>query len=492
MNQLRRFQLVVVVATLALIFGAVTRSTAATYIWTNTASGNFTDGGSWDPNGTPGSSDTANLPLAFTGTVTVDGSDRTVGALQTYGPGTYLVNMNSGATLATILDSITRQGNLIVSNGTVSGIAGGVNNIGGQFGLPGFVYLNGGNLIVTNAGNSFTIKQGAASLGDSIVQVNAGSTFRFSDPTVGFGLVVGADGAAGDGRAILHVNGGTAHIAGVADYSSIGRWGANKASTAVVSVASGTLNSYVGSTGQRIVVGARAGGLSGNPNSQFVNNLAQLNVSGTGTLNADGYGLFVGRNTEQSPGEFNVTGGTANLGGAYVGNFGKLSQSAGVVTYTSRRDFLNESDDSAQHLFMTGGLTRFQGITDGTMTIDMGDATAGNVLGNGFYNVEFGGNDMSPFTITLPNIFYGRGTASGGNGIIGDAIMDLTVWTNTTVIYNAVTYSGTNGPNSLYTFASLAQTWGWDVFVAIPEPTTTMLSGLGALVVIYARRHRRA
>ncbi|MFZ4695836.1 MAG: PEP-CTERM sorting domain-containing protein, partial [Verrucomicrobiia bacterium] len=161
--------------------------------------------------------------------------------------------------------------------------------------------------------------------------------------------------------------------------------------------------------------------------------------------------------------------------------------------FNAKYQFLNEATDSAQHLFMTGGLTLFQGISASSMTINMGGASAGNVLGHGFYNVQFGSNGGSLFTIILSNAFYGCGTAIGGNGTFGDGIKDLVIWTNTVINYNTVTYSGTSGPNSLMDFATLATPWGWDISVgAIPEPTVVGLIGLGGLLVGFARFRRRA
>ena len=162
----------------------------------------------------------------------------------------------------------------------------------------------------------------------------------------------------------------------------------------------------------------------------------------------------------------------------------------GVLRFTGKSQFLNESTDSGQHLFMSGGLTLFQGISSNQMTINMGGASAGNLLGQGFYNVQFGGDSMSPFQINLTNEFFGRGTASGGNGILRDGIMDLGIWTNTTILYSGTTYAGTNGPNSLYSFASLAQTWGWDAFVIVPEPSVASIFASTGLLVWFARRRR--
>ncbi|MFZ4696079.1 MAG: PEP-CTERM sorting domain-containing protein, partial [Verrucomicrobiia bacterium] len=97
------------------------------------------------------------------------------------------------------------------------------------------------------------------------------------------------------------------------------------------------------------------------------------------------------------------------------------------------------------------------------------------------------------FTINLVSNFYGRGNASGGNGLFGDGIMDLVIWTNTSINYNSVLYSGTSGANSLMDFATLATPWGWDVSVgAIPEPGVVGLVALGGLLAGLARSRRRA
>ena len=123
---------------------------------------------------------------------------------------------------------------------------------------------------------------------------------------------------------------------------------------------------------------------------------------------------------------------------------------------------------------MSGGLTRFRNIDSNAMTIDMGGAGSGNVLGQGLYNVELGSTGMPPFAVTLANAFYGCGDASGGNGVFRDGVMDMVVHTNMSITYNSITYSGGQGSNSLYGFAALAKTWGWDVSVMIPPPRGTL------------------
>ncbi len=473
---------------------AVPSMFATAYVWTNKSNAYWTNAAAWNPNGVPTNGDSASLPAFINANVaiTLDGGDRNLsGTLDLKGSGnaynnSLVVNLDSGAALRAAFE-LYRSFQVVISNGTFIGT--GENRVGGQQ-TGGSVILDGGNLWITNGAGLF-IQQGLSD--DSKLQINSGA-FTFRDTTVGYKLTVGNFVGSGNhaGRALMNVAGGTADVSGLGNEMIILFAGTGRVGTGIVNVTSGTLTTFTNGTGGRIVVGGRSGGAA-NPGSWYSTNLAQLNVSGSGVVNAGGYGAFVGRNTESSPGEFNVNGGEANMGGLIVGDWGKLSQTSGVLRFTARQSFLNEATNNLQHLFMSGGTTYFQGIASNRMTINMGGANAGNVLGQGFYNVQFGSNGGSAFRIDLSSIFYGSGDATGGNHVFGDGIKDLVIWTNTSINYNSVLYSGTSGANSLMDFATLATPWGWDVSVgAIPEPGVVGLVALGGLLAGLARSRRRA
>src|SRR6266480_7773395 len=66
---------------LFIIFGLVLAARSATYTATNNA--NWNTAATWDPNGVPGTSDTAVIPMGRT--VTYSGTPSTVGAVQISG-----------------------------------------------------------------------------------------------------------------------------------------------------------------------------------------------------------------------------------------------------------------------------------------------------------------------------------------------------------------------------------------------------------------------
>jgi hypothetical protein len=474
---------------------AASNARAATITWTNAAfNGYYTNASLWQGFAVPGANDDARLSTAAA--VVIDGGSKSNNLLEVRTSGaSFILNMDSDATMWAGFDASGGSTGVIVSNGTLVARSSPV--IGGSFGRRGNFILSGGNYLQTNAnGAIFTTEAGVG--GPTLVRVDAGSTFTFASGVNG-AFNLGSSVIAGRGGMQFQVNGGTVNVTGGDGINAVvGRWAgidSVAAMTSVLTVASGTLSTFTNASAlptQRLVVGGRGNSFSTSNNSDFDQHVAQLIVSNAGTLNAGAGGVAVGRNANGSGGEFVIHGGNANVNGLIVGDLGKLTQTNGILKFNAKYQFLNEATDNAQHLFMSGGTALFQGISSNQMTINMGGASAGNVLGQGFYNVQFGSNGGSAFTINLTNnAFYGRGTATGGNGIFGDGIMDLVIWTNTSVIYNSTTYSGTSGPNSLLDFATLATPWGWDVSVgAIPEPAALGLVALGGLFAVALRRRR--
>jgi hypothetical protein len=464
-----------IVAMLGIWVALSSAALAATCVWTNPAAGgSFTNAASWS-NGVPGSADNATLPYdpyPWTPTVTIDGGDRAVGLLQTLGAGKFIVNLNAGAVLSTRLD-IGRSGWVVISNGTFNST--GNHDIGGQFSSPGRVYVNGGSFTVTNA-SILNMAAGLGVNGLTLLEVNPGGSFRYAPPD-GSMMTVGYDSANAGGKAILRVNGGTATVAGASSQLAITYpAAANERLTSQVEVVSGAFSAFTGSVNQAIRVGHRHWGAAvwDKPNSIVISNLAVFVVS-NGTVNVGGYGLWVGRSTNASPGEFNMYGGTVNLGGLTVGDLGRMTQTGGVLTFTAKTAFSNEATDGQRHFYISGGTSRFDNVEANAMTINLGTTAGGNVLGQGLYNVVLGSTGRPPFTVTLPNPLYGCGTAGGGNGKFRDGVMDLTVWTNVTVAWNGTNYSGLAGPTSLKAFVGTATTWGWDAEVAPLEPHGSMV-----------------
>ena len=438
---------------------------AAAIDWSGGAEGDFSEASNWAGGAVPGPEDVANLPGGKAVSVTIRGGARSVGKLQLRGKSTVTVAMDPGAVLSASLD-VCGGGQLIVSKGTVEPKD---TVVGGEFGATGALVLSGGNLVATSG--AFNINGGVSKDAWSRVEVNAGSTLTFAEEEKGFVFTIGGcvnTPTVTLAKCALEVNGGTVNISGSANELKVGGWSAGSTSEVVaeLNVSSGTLNAFVDSEKGRILVGSRSRSVLDRPDADFAECVAEVNITGTGVLNAGGGGLWVGRNKEASPGRVNVGGGEANLGGLILGNHGKLTQSKGTLRFTGNMDLVNEAQDGQQHLFMTGGVTVFRGTQSGEMTISMGDARAGNVLGKGFHNVEFGGAKAGAFRIILAQEFYGRGTANGGNGIEGDGIMDLKVWPNVTIVYKNTTYKGTGGANSLQDFGRLARTWGWDFALA--------------------------
>jgi hypothetical protein len=469
-------------------WAALSPATKAGIIVDNTTSGYFTNAAIWVGGVVPGSGDDARIDLVNDLTVTIDGGDRTVLQLSSKKTrSTFVLNMDPGATLFTTLNI---GGTVIISNGTLQitrngPVLGGANAllVGGA--MPASLILSGGHYSQTN-GSAFILDAGTAA--ESTVRVNAGSTFDYKGTTLG--AAIGNDSFSPYGRMkiLFQVNGGTANLTTADGYASIivGNWDNSDTDakmTSIVTVASGTLNVLTnvntpGGPGQRFIVGGRTSAQDSQPNSSFDQHFAQLVVSNTGALNVGGGGLYVGRNAKGSAGEFLIKGGTARANGLVIGDLGKLTQTGGVLTLTAKYAFTNEAVDSQRHIFMSGGLTRFENIAANAMTIDLGSTTVGgNVLGQGLYNVALGSTSRPPFTVTLPNPLYGCGSASGGNGTKNDGIMDLTIATNVTVVWNSTTYSGLTGATSLKTFATTAKTWGWDVSFdpAIPLGGGTLL-----------------
>jgi hypothetical protein len=453
------------IALVGLLAASLPLARAATIDWSGNADGDFADAARWAGGAVPGAGDTANVPAGTTATVAIRGAARQVGRLQMRGKGTYAVAMDPGAVLSANVD-ICGTGRMVVEKGTVDSRD---TLVGGEFGHVGMLILKGGNFHAT--AGSFNINGGVSKELYSCVQVNAGSTLTFSEEERGFVFTIGNSVCTPTvqlQKCALEVNGGTVTISGSANEMKVGAWGGASTSEVVaeVNVTSGTLNTFVDSEKGRILVGSRARSALERPEADFAECVAQVNVSGTGVLNAGGDGLWIGRNKESTPGRLNVTGGEANLGGVILGNLGRITQSKGVLRFNANKDFVNEAQDGQPHLFMTGGVTQFQGLRSSEMTIAAGDARAGNALGKGFHNVEFGAAKGGPFRITLAQEFYGRGTANGGNGVEGDGIMDLKVWPNVTIVYKNTTYKGTGGANSLLAFGQLAKSWGWDFVLA--------------------------
>jgi hypothetical protein len=459
------------VLVVAFVFAGAACARAASYTWPkNRGSGSWADAANWTPEGVPAAGDSATVeagrPARFE--ITLEGANRDLKELLMQGSGDsgienmLVIDLAKGASLTTSF-TVKQGGQILVKGGTLSGV--GENSIGASQ-TGGKVTVDGGALLI-GGGGMLAVRNGKNA--DSVLEVRAGS-FAFHEDVHGYVFVVGETVGPGPhtGMGVMNVEGGTATVNGSASEMRVGNWGTNGVGTAVLNLTGGTLNIFPGSEKQRMVVGGRAPGYGKCPDSAFAEDLAQLNVSG-GTLNADGHGIFLGRNGE-SPGEFTVSGGEANLGGMVLGSMGKLTQSKGVLTFTGRRPWLNEATGGVRRLFMSGGLVRFQGVHADQMTVDMGGPAAGNTLGQGFWNVEFGGEGMGPVTIALPNEFHGCGTAQGGNGIPRDGIKDLKVWSNVTVEHKGATYHGTAGANSLQAFAKLAQSWGWDAFVESQRP----------------------
>ena len=114
----------------------------ATYVWTNTAGGVWGASSNWDPNGIPGSSDSAIITNVGTYTVTLN-TGPTVGSLT-------LGGSSGQQTLATAANSLTINGASVVNASGVLALNGGTLNDNGGLNVAGRIIWTGGTLGTAN------------------------------------------------------------------------------------------------------------------------------------------------------------------------------------------------------------------------------------------------------------------------------------------------------------------------------------------------------
>jgi len=194
------------VLVLWLVTGSIAHST--TYVWSNTAGGNWNVAADWSPNGMPGSGDTADISASGTYTVTVNTAE-SVGTLTMNGTsGMQTLNISSSGTL-TINSASTGNANAVVevSGGTLTGtgsltlagilnwtsgtISSGVSFAGGGF-SGGSLYLDGG--LLTNNGVLYWTNNATLYDGNGSVFTNLpGATIIVSNAYSGGSWLYGGD-----------------------------------------------------------------------------------------------------------------------------------------------------------------------------------------------------------------------------------------------------------------------------------------------------------
>lgn len=444
------------------------------------------------------------------------------------GSGTF--NVNAGGSYTTDNDVRFGAGTINVNGGTFTAA-----RIVGNGGASGQINVSGaGSLTTTSAGtangspdlqnlavSSFTgsisaarnanFRNGATSdmsggsittLGGGEIRIgNSGShTFNQSGGSISTAawMVVGI-GAGGNGTFNMSAGSVTSATVNTGAFTTIGAAGG----TGVVNQSGGTWTDT-----NKTMVGENAGGTGTfNLNGGTLATGRVETGAGTGNLNLNGGVLkalrnetnFISANTTvnvQSGGaKIDTNGYNVTTGANLIGSGSLEKQGSGTLTLSGNGNSVGNLSVSAGTLYVTGALASSGTITvSGSGSIGSGDAGSG-ITGN--VTIAAGGTlDISQGLLT-----FGSGTTLSFGGfdfddIVGFDVNTAALGTHTLVLgdftldttnlahfgeANALALGG--GRSAYFTEGSLAVT-------IIPEPSSTLLAGIGALALL--RRRRRS
>ena len=454
---------------LALATGGSTR--AATFVWTNTAGGNWNVPANWQPNQVPGAADTASITTPGSYGLSVTDNESVSNLVLGAASGTLTLNILGGTFTVNGTGSDSAHSALVISGGAVTGsgsiVAGGpltwtggsingnVSVNGGSINVPASSALdNGGELINTGplawtpnsgprTGTGAVISNAPSGVISVALNGNNIDSYNYGGPTAFYNA--GTINVSGSGQSgfitdpffntgTVNVNSGTLSLTGGGTSSS----GIFVAAGATLAMAGGTYNFSSGST----ITGAGTNNFS----SGTVNFLgtstvtgmswlvsgATVNLNGSGNLSPTmlilNNGALAGSYPLLIPGQLTWTGGSIN---------GNISVNGGSINVPA-----SSALDNGGELINTGPLawTPNSGPRTGT----------GAVISNapsGVISVALNGNNIDSYNYGGPTAFYNAGTinvsGSGQSGFITDPFFNTG-----TVNVNSGTLSLTGGGTS--------------------------------------------
>jgi len=377
---------------------------AASYVWTNTAGGNWNVAANWSPHGVPGGSDTAAVTSTGNYTVTVNDTE-SIGTL-TLGASTadttvQMLNVAGGALTVNNPGTGTAQGTLNVTGGNFAGpgalvLAGPLNWTGGI--ITGTVAFGGGSI---NGGLNLygALVNSGMLVWNGTLFMYGGVLTNLASGTVNMGAGTTTQGENGlpdlDNDGQINVSGpGTANIA--IPFNNYG----------TVAVFGGTLN--LGNNGTESGLFSVASG-------------ATLDLTGTLTFNSS--------STISGAGNFMVGGGTVGLGGS-CNVSGTNTFSGGAANVTGAYSVTNA-------LLISGGTLNLNGT--GTVTPAMATISGGNEEGSQPVQVTSSGGFTWNGGNVVGTVRFIGGSVNGGLNLYGALVNSgMLVWNGTLFMYGGV------------------------------------------------------
>ena len=395
---------------------------------------------------------------------------------------------NSGQGTLTVTDGGTVSASAIVlasqtgSAGTLNVGTYGANGDAGTFSAPSVVFGQGSGTLNFNQGNATTFSPALSGSG-SVNQLGTGTTILSGDNSGFTGSIAIENGSLQAGSLAALGNNASVSLANTAGATL----NLNGYNNSIGSLSGG------GSTGGNVTLGSGTITIGGN----------NINSTYTGTISGNGGLTMSGTGTQTLSGSNSYTGTTAVSSGTL-----QIS-STGTITSTTTS-------------IQSGGTLVNNGSVAGTTTVQSGGTLAGN--GGSFNNLTLNGGSALKW-----NISDASGTAGTGWDLLNANNIDLSTLSSTNQLTINILGAPVNFLAQDYTFqffnvtglttgfdfnnfvidasgltldpSTTGGTWsvvqlnsptaGLALTYTVPEPSTYVLLGLGALALVIAYRRSR-
>lgn len=438
---------------------------ATARVWANSGT-DYNAGSSWTGGTAPGADDVALFDVAAVTQPNLSASLTNAGLrFSTVGASGYNITSSAGAVLT--LNGVSTTGTTGTTTASAAAIRGsntsGTNtvsaslNLASSTGTSSFVQVAGGTLIVNGAISSsgtVALRLANSATGGGVIQINGTNTYSGGTlvDSAGLTVVVGNDSALGSGAFTI-----------------------NNTATLQAGGGSRTLSNAVVFAGNTTLSGTNAFTFNGAVTSSG-SNTRTLTVSNTGGA------TFAGSVFLQ---EAAATGRTLTINGASAVNITGAVQDGGTGPATLRYS-------GSSTLTLSNSSNTYSGGTQITIAGGTIIANGDGTLGTG--NVSLTATSV---TLTLQNGIVNNYIADTANlSIVSGVTVNLN-YTGTDsisqLVFNGAALApGTYGSASSGAQFALAEFMGnGQLLVAIPEPSTYMLLGVGGLLCVQQFRRRR-
>ncbi|MEZ0217917.1 MAG: beta strand repeat-containing protein, partial [Rariglobus sp.] len=430
----------------------ITASQAASGTWNVDAAGNWSTAANWAGSTIAGNNagDVANLTFNLTAarTVTVDGSNKTIGVLNigdsdnthayTLG-GSVSIYFNNGASDGQINQISTSKGDTITDPIAVGG---------------------NGNLVITNAStNTLTVGAYTASgsAGAKTLTINNTGTIAYSGPLTN-----------GSGGALALVKSGTGSLTVSGSNSFTGGTTLNAGTLNLA-----TYNGQALGTGSFVINGGTLNNTYGSTLTLVQNNPQNWNGNFTFAGTSQALNLGTGAVTMNASRTVTVNGSTLTVGGGIAGTgFALTKAGAGTLVLNGANTYTGVTTITAGKLQFGKQVSLYNATT--------ASWTAANLVVNSGTNATFNVGGTGEFTATDIDTIKTLGTATGGFKSGSTLGLDTTNATGGSFDYSGIIANPNGGANTLNLVKSGANTlalFGANTYTG----TTTLSSGTLAL-----------